>query len=127
MATSGKRILVADDQHMVTRLLTILLAKLGFEDVVIVHDGEAALERLRSERFDAVLADIKMEPMSGFHLVSAMRKDERLAKMPVVLMTGANDPSLPVAAKRVRADGFLMKPFTPLALRQQFERVMASA
>ena len=125
--TSSKRILVADDQHMVTRLLTHLLAHLGFKDVAIVHNGEAALERLRAESFNAVIADIKMAPMSGLHLVSAIRKDERLAHLPVLLMTAADDPHLAVAAKRLRANGFLKKPFAPLALREQFDRIMSCA
>ena len=120
---TNKRILLADDQHIITRLLTHVAKSIGLT-VEIVHDGQAALERLRAEHFDVVLADIKMEPMSGLHLVSAMRKSPSLADVPVILMSGANDPALIVGAKRVGANGYLVKPFTAVALREQIERVL---
>ena len=85
-AIRGKRVLVIDDEPAIAELIVAQLAP--FEvDAVTVHSGEAAMERLRDESFDAVTLDILMPGMSGFEVLRAIRSDAALTHLPVVIVS----------------------------------------
>jgi signal transduction histidine kinase/ActR/RegA family two-component response regulator len=85
-AIRGKRVLVIDDEAAIAELIVAQLAP--FEvDAVTVLSGEAALERLRDESFDAVTLDILMPGMSGFEVLRAIRSDAALKHLPVVIVS----------------------------------------
>jgi signal transduction histidine kinase/ActR/RegA family two-component response regulator len=85
-AIRGKRMLVVDDEPAIADLIVAQLAP--FEvDAVTVHSGEAAMERLRVETFDAVTLDILMPGMSGFEVLRAIRSDPALSHLPVVIVS----------------------------------------
>jgi signal transduction histidine kinase/ActR/RegA family two-component response regulator/HAMP domain-containing protein len=85
-AIRGKRVLVVDDEPAIADLIVAQLAP--FEvDAVTVHSGEAAMERLRVETFDAVTLDILMPGMSGFEVLRAIRSDPVLRHLPVVIVS----------------------------------------
>ena len=73
------------------------------------HNGEKALEILRARKVDVVLADIKMPEMDGVSLTSRLR--ETHPGLPVVLMTGFPSVETAVAALRVKAEDYIIKPF----------------
>jgi signal transduction histidine kinase/DNA-binding response OmpR family regulator len=85
-ALAGKRVLVLDDDPDVAQLIATRLEPFGVEPVV-VHDGETALERLRTESFDALTLDILMPGMSGFEVLRALRADPALESLPVVVVS----------------------------------------
>ena len=83
---AGRRILVVDDDPMQLRLLKLSLAPLG-GDIVTAAGGAAALRELAQGDFDAVVSDVLMAGMDGFTLCVELRKQPRLAALPVVLIT----------------------------------------
>ena len=85
------RLLLADDSVTIQRVIELTFAEEGV-DVVSVGDGEAAIARLGSERFDIVLADIGMPGRDGFDVAAFVRSKPDLSGVPVVLLTGALDP-----------------------------------
>jgi signal transduction histidine kinase/CheY-like chemotaxis protein len=85
-AIRGKRVLVVDDEPAIADLIVAQLAPFDV-DTVAVHSGEAALERLRTESFDAVTLDILMPGMSGFEVLRAVRSDRELSHLPVVIVS----------------------------------------
>ncbi len=85
-ALRGKRVLVVDDEADVARLVAERLDGYGVV-AETVHSGREALERLRTERFDAVTLDILMPGMSGFEVMRAMRADPELTDLPVVVVS----------------------------------------
>ncbi|WP_445152623.1 ATP-binding protein [Baekduia sp. Peel2402] len=85
-ALRGKRVLVLDDEPETARLIAERLEPFGV-DCEIVHDGEAALVALRSEHFDAMTLDVLMPGVSGFEVLRELRADERLADLPVVVVS----------------------------------------
>jgi CheY-like chemotaxis protein len=106
------KILVADDNSNVHKTVTLALADLGV-DVVSVSNGEAAVRKLLDFSPDLVLADIFMPVRSGYEVCEYVKKDSKLAHVPVVLLVGAFDPLDEREAQRVGADGILKKPFVP--------------
>jgi len=82
----GRRVLVVDDDPAVARLIADQLDPWDVE-TVLVGSGEAAIERLRTERFDAVTLDILMGGMSGFEVLRAVREDPDLRDTAVVVVS----------------------------------------
>ena len=85
-ALAGRRVLVLDDEEAVAELIAERLTSYGVE-AVVENDGARALERLRTEHFDALTLDILMPGMSGFEVLRALRGDEQLRALPVVVVS----------------------------------------
>jgi signal transduction histidine kinase/DNA-binding response OmpR family regulator len=85
-ALHGRRVLVMDDEPETARLIAERLEPWGVT-CEIVLDGATALERLRTERFDAMTLDVLMPGMSGFEVLRELRTDPRLAELPVVVVS----------------------------------------
>ena len=109
-ARRGVRVLVADDNADMREYLTRIL---GAEyDVDAVGDGAAALERLRSDAPDLLLADVMMPTLDGFGLLSAVRNDERLQSLPVVLLSARAGEEARIEGFEAGADDYIVKPFS---------------
>lgn len=106
------RILVADDNSNIQKMVALALKDHGIE-VVAVGNGEAAIRKLPELKPDLVLADIFMPVRNGYEVCEFVKGDPRTAKVPVVLLVGAFDPFDEREAQRVGADGVLKKPFVP--------------
>jgi CheY-like chemotaxis protein len=106
------RILVADDNSNIQKMVALALKDEGI-DVVAVGNGEAAMRKIPDLRPDLVLADIFMPVRNGYELCEFIKNDSRYMNTPVVLLVGAFDPLDEQETQRVRADGVLKKPFVP--------------
>jgi len=106
------RILVADDNSNLHRMVALALKDAGVE-VVAVGNGEAAVRKIAEIKPDLVLADIFMPVRSGYEVCEFVKHDPRFSSTPVVLLIGAFDPFDEREAQRVQADGILKKPFVP--------------
>jgi two-component system KDP operon response regulator KdpE len=104
---SGSRILVVDDEPQVRRALRATLSVLGFV-VADADSGEAAIERVRVERFDLILLDINMPGLSGLETCRAIRSRSDVS---IIVLT-VRDRSLDkIEALDAGADGYVTKPF----------------
>jgi PAS domain S-box-containing protein len=102
-------LLVADDDPVSRKLLLLQLAPFHFE-VLTASDGQVALELAQRRRPDLVLADVLMPRMDGFRLCLALRKDPRMAYVPVLLShVGAPDELDLRMAQNVGASGFVRR------------------
>jgi DNA-binding response OmpR family regulator len=119
------RILVADDEYVISRCLTFMFKKEGFDCRAVV-DGEAALEAMREQRPDLLVLDLDMPRKNGFEVCRELREDPELAGIHVVVLTAKGQPMSSDWRSRIPADHFLLKPFDPRALlehvREQFAR-----
>ena len=104
--------LVADDNSNIQKAVVTALKDHGIE-VLTVGNGEAAVRKLTDSRPDLILADIFMPVRNGYEVCEYVKKDDRYAHIPVVLLVGAFDPLDEHEVERVRADGVLKKPFVP--------------
>ena len=106
------KILVADDNTNIQKMVSLALEERGI-NVVSVGNGEAAVRRIPDVNPDLVLADIFMPVRNGYEVCEFVKKNERFAHVPVILLVGAFDPLDEKEARRVGADDVLKKPFVP--------------
>jgi len=123
MAPASPRVLIVDDMDVLRRLIIHMLRDLGFTDMVEAHDGSHALGLLRQDRFDLVITDWQMEPMSGYQLLLAMKASRALAEVPLILMSEINSAEHIQLAFRGGCKGYLLKPFSPKNLSRQIRGV----
>jgi signal transduction histidine kinase len=106
----GARLLVVDDNADMREYLTRLLATRWA--VEAVADGAAALEALRAQRFDLVLADVMMPKLDGLGLLRAIRTDPSLMPTPIILLSARAAEDSRIDGLAAGADDYLIKPFS---------------
>ncbi|HYN86105.1 MAG TPA: response regulator [Pyrinomonadaceae bacterium] len=125
--TSPRRILVADDDPAILRLVTAIVEKEGFA-VVTARDGREAYKLLQSEGdFVAAIFDVVMPHIQGPELVRYMRTERRLMKIPVMMMTAEQNPKLSSDSFAAGAVVFLPKPFTTSQLQIMLRMLISKA
>ena len=113
----NRRMLVADDDPAILRLIATILEKENF-NVVAARDGREAYKILQSDaNFTAAILDVVMPHISGPELVRYMKSEERLKRIPVMMMTAEQDPKLSSDSFSAGAVVFLPKPFTTAQLQ----------
>lgn len=105
-------ILVADDNSNIAKMAELALKDLGYK-IEKVGNGEHAVRKLPEINPDLILADIFMPVRNGYEVCEFVKKSEKFAHVPVVLLQGKFDPLDEQEMRRVQADGLLMKPFVP--------------
>jgi CheY-like chemotaxis protein len=106
------KLLLADDSVTIQRVIELTFADEDVQ-VVAVGDGQQAIDRLKSDRPDIVLADVGMPERDGYEVAAFIKGDPELAHIPVLLLTGAFEPIDEARARAVGCDGVLVKPFEP--------------
>lgn len=128
--TAGKvdrRILVADDDPAILRLIQTILEKDGYR-VVTARDGREAYKILqRDTDFIAAILDVVMPQISGPELVRFMKTEKRLIRIPVMMMTAEQDPKLSSDSFAAGAVVFLPKPFTTAQLQTMLQMLIGKA
>jgi len=113
----ARRIIVADDDPAILRLVTTILEKEGYT-VVTARDGREAYKILQDDtNFTAAVFDVVMPHISGPELVRYMKTEKRLMRIPVMMMTAEQDPKLSSDSFAAGAVVFLPKPFTTAQLQ----------
>jgi CheY-like chemotaxis protein len=125
--TSKGRILVADDDPAILRLVATILEKEGFS-VITARDGREAFKTLQADAdFTAAVFDVVMPHISGPELVRHMRTEKRFMKIPVMMMTAEQDPKLSSDSFAAGAVVFLPKPFTTSQLQTMLRMLVSKA
>lgn len=122
---SKPRILVADDEFVISRCLTFMFKKEGFECRAVV-DGQAALDAMREQVPDLLVLDLDMPRKNGFEVCRELREDARLKEIHVVVLTAKGQPITSDWRIRIPADHFVLKPFDPRALLEHVRETLAA-
>ncbi len=117
VTTDGSALLVVDDDENNRYTLTQRLRRQGYGDVTTAADGRQALELLRSRPFDLVLLDIMMPELNGYQVLEALKADERLRHVPVIMISAVDELDSVIRCIELGADDYLAKPFNPTLLR----------
>lgn len=117
------KILVVDDFATMRRIIKNLLRELGFTNVAEADDGATALPKLKSGEFDLLITDWNMPVMTGIDLLRAVRADEKLAGLPVLMVTAEARRDQIVAAAQAGVNGYIIKPFTAATLKEKLEKI----
>lgn len=124
---SSKRVLVADDDPAILRLVTAIIEKEGFK-VVPARDGREALKVLQKDAdFIAAVFDVVMPHIQGPEIVRYMQTEKRLMRIPVMIMTAEQNPKLSSESFAAGAVVFLPKPFTTAQLQSMVRMLIGKA
>jgi two-component system alkaline phosphatase synthesis response regulator PhoP len=116
MDSTQAKVLVADDEPHLLRLVKFRLEREGYE-VLTAVDGESALEMARTEQPDLCVLDVMMPKRSGFDVLRELRSDDSCSGMKVIMLTArAQDRDVDVGFS-LGADDYITKPFSPQELR----------
>jgi CheY-like chemotaxis protein len=125
--SASRRILVADDDPAILRLVTAIVEKEGYT-VVPARDGREAYKLLQSEGdFAACVFDVMMPHIEGPELVRYMKTEKRLMKIPVMMMTAEQNPKLSSDSFAAGAVVFLPKPFTTSQLQVMLRMLISKS
>ncbi len=106
------KVLIADDEHNIRHILDFSLHSEGF-DVVAAANGEDAFTLAVSEKPDLIILDVMMPGQGGIETCRQLKADERVADIPVILLTARTSRQDREEGKAAGADEYITKPFSP--------------
>jgi two-component system chemotaxis response regulator CheY len=118
------KFLVVDDFSTMRRIVRGLLKEMGCVNVEEAEDGTVALAMLKAQKFDFIVSDINMPNMSGFDLLAAIKKEDGLKHLPVLMVTAEARKEDIVRAAQEGAAGYVVKPFTKSTLEEKLQKII---
>ena len=129
-ADEAVRVLLADDDPIIRQIARTMLVKDGFA-VLEVEDGVAALERLNSDHpddhVDLMISDLDMPRLNGYDLLRLARATPRTAALPIVVLTGEEEPETEAKLIEEGADDYIRKPIDPVRFLARVKAVLRRA
>lgn len=119
------KILVCEDEEILLTSLEFRLRKQGFE-VILAADGKEALEKIKTESPDLVVADIMMPHVTGLELTSCVRKKMK-SDLPIIIISALGNDEMVLKAFALGANDFISKPFKPSELVLRIKMVFQQA
>jgi two-component system chemotaxis response regulator CheY len=121
---SDLKFLIVDDFSTMRRIVRGLLKEMGCNNAEEAEDGAIALNMVKAQRFDFVVSDINMPNMNGFELLKAIKADESLKYLPVLMVTAEARKEDIVLAAQSGAAGYIVKPFTKATLEEKVTKIL---
>src|SRR5215468_1363023 len=119
----SKKILLADDSLTIQKVVELTFSDSDYQ-LVCVSNGQRALERMRDDRPDLVLADVVMPEKNGYEVCEAIKSNPATARIPVLLLSGTFEPFDRERAERIGADAIVSKPFDSQQLIAQVDALL---
>jgi two-component system chemotaxis response regulator CheY len=123
MADKNLKFLVVDDFSTMRRIVRNLLKELGYTNVDEAEDGVVALQKLKGGNFQFVVTDWNMPNMTGIELLKAIRADDTLKHLPVMMITAEAKKENIIEAAQSGASGYIVKPFTAATLEEKMGKI----
>ncbi len=121
----SKRVLIADDEPNIVISLEFLMKREGHA-VSVARDGPAALEAIRSGKPDLVLLDVMMPGLSGFEVCQAVRADEALAGVKILMLSAKGRDTDIAKGEALGADAYMTKPFSTKELAEKVRELLGA-
>ena len=121
---SDLKFLIVDDFSTMRRIVRGLLKEMGCNNADEAEDGAHALQMLKAGRYDFVVSDINMPNMNGFDLLKAVKADDSLKHLPVLMVTAEARKEDIVLAAQSGAAGYIVKPFTKATLEEKVQKIL---
>jgi DNA-binding response OmpR family regulator len=119
------RVLIAEDDRNIVELLSFILERDGYE-VVAALDGEAAIDRLRSDPPDMMILDVMLPKLNGFEVLKLLKADPALRSLPVIILTAKGQAHDRRMAEEIGVDAFMTKPFSNRDVVEAVRRATAT-
>ena len=117
-------ILIVDDFDTMRRIIKGALKEIGFYNFIEANDGKSALGKLDKEKVDLIVSDWIMPNMNGIELLKTFKKDEKLRKIPFIMVTAEGHKGHVLEAINAGVDNYIVKPFTPETLQEKIKKVV---
>ena len=106
----SKRILVIDDEPELVKAIEIRLKAAGYE-ILTAHDGKEGLDKAQKEKPDLIILDLMLPKMDGYKVCGLLKKDNRYAKIPIILFSARAQKEDIELGGELGADAYITKPF----------------
>jgi len=123
---SKGKILVVDDEIYIVHILDFSLGMEGYE-VVTALDGEAALEKVKTEKPDLIVLDIMMPKLDGYEVCKTIKANAATQNIPVILLSAKGRNADQKMGFDVGADDYITKPFSPRKLVERINQLLGQA
>ncbi len=122
------KFLVVDDSVTMRRIVINSLRNLGFANYVEAGDGKEALDKLGADSsINFVITDWNMPVLSGLELVKTIRGDDKISKVPILMVTTRGVKEDIIEALQARVNNYIVKPFTPQILKEKIDQILQAA
>ena len=118
------KFLIVDDFSTMRRIVRGLLKEMGCNNADEAEDGAIALNMLKAQKFDFIVSDINMPNMNGFDLLKAVKAEDSLKHIPVLMVTAEARKEDIVLAAQSGAAGYIVKPFTKATLEEKIVKIV---
>ncbi len=118
----ARRVLLVDDDELIRELVATTLGT-GEFGILMAEDGPSALDVARDERPDLIFLDVAMPGIDGVEVCRLLRQDERTRNTVIVMLTARSSDADRQRALAAGANAYVVKPFSPLALRRLVEQL----
>ncbi|MFC1631502.1 PleD family two-component system response regulator [Candidatus Omnitrophota bacterium] len=119
----AKKILVVDDDLDTQELVTYRLKASGYK-VISAPDGKTGLRRMKEDKPDLVILDVRMPQMDGFECCRIARSDPELKGLPIIFLSTAAQAWDLKKGKQVGADGYVIKPYDSQGLVEEIKKYL---
>ena len=124
MSDRPKRVLIADDEPNILISLEFLMKREGWQ-VSVARDGNEALAAIQAQKPDLVLLDVMMPGRSGFEVCQAVRGDESLAGIKILMLTAKGRETDVAQGLGLGADAYMTKPFSTKELAAKVREMLS--
>jgi DNA-binding response OmpR family regulator len=119
------KILIADDELIMLKIIELRLKKDG-HDVIVTANGQEALEQIKLQDPDMIIADIMMPFTSGLEIVSVVKHNNNYRKVPIIILSSMGQENVVLEAFKLGADDYITKPFSPNELSMRVKRLVSA-
>ena len=117
------QILVVDDMSTMRRIVKNILKHLGFNNLEEAENGQEALTKLKADTYGFVVSDWNMPVMMGIDMLRAIRADEKLKKIPVLMVTAEAQKENLMEAVQAGVSNYVVKPFTAETMQEKINKI----
>ncbi|MBC7419888.1 MAG: response regulator [Bdellovibrio sp.] len=123
MFDAKTKVLVVDDMRTMRKMVKQNLQQLGFVTIEEAEDGQIAMNKLRElSDIGLVISDWNMPNCTGLDFLKSVRADEKFKSLPFILLTAEGEVEQVKEALAAGVDSYILKPFTPKALKEKIEQ-----
>ena len=122
-ADPNMKILVVDDMSTMRRIVKNILKQLGFNNLEEAENGQKALKKLKADTYGFVVSDWNMPIMMGIDMLRAIRADEKLKTIPVLMVTAEAQKENLMEAVQAGVSNYVVKPFTAETMQEKINKI----
>jgi two-component system alkaline phosphatase synthesis response regulator PhoP len=119
-----RRVLLVDDEAVIIKVVGKGLEAAGYE-VLTAMDGEDAMTKAQLGSPEVIILDLMLPKKSGFEVCSALKKDPRLARIPVIIFTGKGQEMDEKLCRELGANAYITKPHGSKEIIERIEALLA--